>query len=386
MLNFTLGQPVNVLFGEGSIKQLGELVKSAGYTKPLVVYDAGVKGAGIVDKAIDSLKEAGIGFATYDKVQSDPPLSQIEAGYEFCVKEKCDSIIGIGGGSSIDTAKGINILRFNPGPLLQYTVLGSQMNRCLGLMVIPTTAGTGSEMSDGVIVTEPGGAKMAILNSMDSAEYAIIDPALYVGMPPDLTRMTGVDVVAHAAESHMTLKSNLATSIISEKVLEIAVEWLPVAVNDGTNMEARSYMAAAASLGGWALNMCGALAGHSFAHVLGAKFKLPHGAACGYALPHVLEYNAKLVPAKVKRIGSIIGVNYKGNETPEEIGAKARDAAFDFINNKVGLKPIAAYNAHIDKSLIPEVAKDIAGELCMGLNPSPMKIDEIIGYLEKILA
>ena len=383
MLNFTLGQPIQTLYGVGITGQIGELLKTAGYEKPLIVCDQGVKASGIVDRVLAGLKAEGISCVLFDKVLSDPPLSLVEEGYELAVAEKVDAVVAVGGGSSIDTAKGINVLRHNPGPLLQYADPANVMKKCLGLIAIPTTAGTGSELSNGLVITAPAGDKILMLNPATYAEYVIIDPENYVGMPPSLTIFTGLDVLAHACESHMTLLSNLATSVISEKVISLVVEWLPIAVQDGRNMEARSYMAVAASLGGWCLNMAGALAGHSFAHVMGARLHLPHGAACAYALPWVLAFNASLVPEKVKRVARLMGAEIGDGDSPEQIGAKAKERALKFIFDEVGLPPISTFKP--DKGKIDEVAEAISVEICMSLNPEPMPLDVIKKTLKQIL-
>ncbi|MDR0596398.1 MAG: iron-containing alcohol dehydrogenase [Clostridiales Family XIII bacterium] len=384
MLNYTLFQTINYLYGENTTEQLPEILQEKGYKKPLLIFDAGVKAAGIIDKITKALEAAGIAYSQFDKVQSDPPIAIINEGCEFAKSEGIDAIVAIGGGSSMDTAKGINILRFNEGPLWKYAAPMSPMTPATGLIVIPTTSGTGSELSNGLVATNEEGVKILFLNTLFNPEAAIVDPLNYVGQPVELTKAVGLDVLAHAMESELTILSSLPTQFISEKAAEIVVEWLPKAVADGSNVEARSYIAVAASFGGWCLTLAAACVGHSFGHVIGAKLHIPHGLTVAYALPLVLEWNARAVPQKIKRLGAILGVEWSGNESNEEIGKKARAAAEKFIYETIGIKKFKDWNP--DPSLKDDIAEGIVNEVAMPLTPEPMPIEQVKEYLDQLYA
>jgi len=384
MIEYTLVQSVNLIYGAGACSRIAEVLMDGGYTNAFVVFDKGVRAAGIADKIFNSLDAANIKYSQFDEVIPDPPDDMIEKGAAACQAAKCDCVIGVGGGSSIDSAKAINLMRFNPPPIMKYVDPAIPVKRALGLVTIPTTSGTGSELSNGMIITDSkSGEKITILRPpAPRAEYAIIDPELMVGMPPELTMYTGLDAMAHAIESYTTIRSNLFKDQIAEKALEIVFKWLPVAIKDGKNIEARSYMAIAASLGGIMLGQGGTNISHGLSHVLGARFHIPHGAACAFAQPYVLEYNAIAVPGKIKRIGEIIGGKFNGNETPEEIGAITRDAFIRFRDIEVGMKPVSAFN--IDKGKINEMA-DAIESMFITLNPRASTRDDIIEILEKML-
>lgn len=154
MLNFQFYERVKVLYGNGAVNQLGELAVTLGYKKGLIVCDPGMLATGIVDRVVDGLKNADIGSVVFAENEPNPPIAASEKGYEVFMKEGCDFIIGLGGGSNIDCAKGVNILRFNPAPLIQYANFAKPFDAGSGLLIIPTTAGTGSEMSDGAILSD----------------------------------------------------------------------------------------------------------------------------------------------------------------------------------------------------------------------------------------
>ena len=385
MLNYSFVQNIKALYGVGTCAQVADVMKEGGYTNAFIVCDQGVKAAGIADKVTASLDAAGLKYTIFDKVVPDPPDDMIAEGSAACKEAGSDCVIGVGGGSTIDTAKAVNLMRFNPPPILRYADPSVPTVRALGLITIPTTAGTGSELSNGIVITDSKThAKVPILGPDAMSEYCIIDPELMVGMPPTLTMYTGLDVMAHAVESYTTVIGDLLKNQISEKIIEIAYKWLPVAVHDGSNIEARSYMAIASSLGGFMLAQAGTNAGHTLAHVLGSLCNVPHGAGCAIADPYVLEFNAVAIPEKTKKIGEIMGATFTGNETPEEIGAITRDAFIKFRDVDLGLKPVAEFN--IDKNMIDEIADTADGDVFVQINPRPMTRDDIKSIVEKMLA
>ncbi len=343
-MNYTCMQNVKLLVGEGCHAEIGAALKEAGYRKAFVVYDTGVKAAGIIGQVLSSLEAAGLSYTEFDKVLPDPPADVVNEGGAACIAAGCDCVIGIGGGSAIDTAKGINILRVNGGSILEYADPKKEMKKSLGLMSVPTTSGTGSELSNGLIISDTEhNSKVAILVVNGMSEFAVIDPAFSAGMPKGLTIMTGLDVFSHAAEGFTSILANPMTDMITSSLMRTVVEYLPRAAADGSDMEARTKMHVAASLGGWMLANASAHVGHSLAHVIGGMYHIPHGACCAYSLPVVLELISEKLPEKVKTIGSILGADYDGTETAAEIGAKAAAAYRKFAYETVGVKPIQEY-------------------------------------------
>jgi alcohol dehydrogenase class IV len=384
MLKFSLVQNVKVLAGCGVSLQIGELLKEADYKKAFLVFDSGVKVAGIIDKITVSLQQSGIEYIEFDKVVPDPPASIVNEGSKLCNSEGCDCVIAIGGGSAIDTAKGITILRFNDGEILDYGKPGAEIKKSSGLISIPTTSGTGSELSDGLIISDPEhNQKVPILALNAMSEYAIIDPELTVGMPAGLTMMTGLDVFSHAAEAYTTVLSNITTDMICEKIMETVVEYLPVAVQGGTNLEARTKMHVSASIGGWMLANSCAHVGHSIAHVIGAKYHLVHGAACAYGFPAMIKHIAPVSTIKVQKIGEILGAKFNGTESAEEIGKITADAYVIFRDEVLKLKPIRDYN--LDYSNINEVEDALVNEPFAGLCPAKVTKEDAAAMLKEAL-
>lgn len=383
MVSYTCMQNVKIITGAGCHQNMGQALKEAGYNKAFVVYDSGVKAAGIIDKVTDSLKTAGIEYVEFDKVLPDPPAEIVDEGGALCIDSGCDCVIGIGGGSAIDTAKGINILRVNGGYILEYADPANEMKKSLGLMSVPTTSGTGSELSNGLIISDTANdIKAAILAANGMSEFAVIDPEFSKGMPKGLTIMTGLDVFSHAAEGYTSALADPMTDMINKAIMENVVKFLPRAVADGEDMEARTRMHIAASLGGWMLGNSSAHVGHSIAHVIGGMYHIPHGACCAYSLPVVLDAVSGVLPDKVKEIGEILGASFDGGEAPAEIGEKTAAAYRHFAYDVVGVKKVDEFvsgSADIDL-----LAGRVEAEPLAGLSPVKVTKELAADMLRKI--
>jgi alcohol dehydrogenase class IV len=381
-MNYQFMQTTKMISGFGSISRVGALLSDEGYRKAFLVYQPFAKERGFVDKVIASLNKYNIAYAEYDRVLPEPPEYIIEEGAQLCRREHCNCVVAIGGGSSIDTAKGINILMSNEGPILRFADPDVKMNEGGGLVSIPTTAGTGSELSNEVVVTDSANHLKVTLPWR--SEFAIIDPSLSMTMSPTLTTVTGLDVFSHAMEAYTSVLSNDLADVVCEKIMSDVITYLPRAIKVPDDLEARTAMSAVAALGGWMLTNSCAHVGHSIAHVIGAKFHIPHGAACAYALPATLEFIAESVPEKTVKIGEILGVKYTGRETPAEAGEMAAKAYIYFRDSVVGLKPLSEYNC--DLRILDECATDIAIESNAAYCPETVTKDKAAMLLEKVFA
>lgn len=379
-----LEQKVNLIFGPGKLSELGGIVREKGYRKAMVVCDSGIVAAGITDKVCKVLADAGVEYIVYDKVNPEPSHNVPDQGIVVFQENGCDVAVGVGGGSSMDCAKSINLLRYNEGPILRFAGPNVPMNLSPGVILIPTTSGTGSEVSDGLVMSSDDHMKHGCLAVNAMAEYAIVDPELMVTMPPELTAATGLDAFSHACEGYTTNIASVATDHIEEAVMRTVVEWLPVAVRDGSNVEARAHMAIASTLGGWMQVQAHTNAGHSVAHLIGSYYGIPHGEACAYATPWLLEFNAPALPEKVRWVGELVGGKFTGRETPEEIGAITRDAFIRFRDEVLQLPPASRYNP--DKSIFPTVAQGIVDEMFQMFQPRPMSVQDAMDILEKLFA
>ena len=382
MFSFHFYQNVKILYGVGAVEQLGELIASLEKKKALIVCDPGMQQMGITDRIREILAKSHIDCVIFDENEPNPPIVASEKAFDLFRKAGCDLVVGLGGGSNIDCAKGVNILRFNEPPLMQYANFNKSFDVGDGLILIPTTAGTGSELSDGAILSDEHHIKYNFIADRAFAEYAIVDPQLTAGMPETLTATTGLDALAHAIEAYTSTLASDYSDFLAEKVIDEICTFLPQAIADGSNMEARRKLAMASNIAGYLLVCAHTNAGHSIGQTLGGYFNIPHGMACAYAEPWVMEFNAVAWPDKIKRIGVALGVAYTGQETPEEIGAAVRTAFITFRDELCRLPSIEQF--HCDPKLFEEVAEVCAKEFFQQFNPRTMTKDDCLELLKKL--
>jgi alcohol dehydrogenase len=320
--------------------------------RPFIVMDEFLKDTAQVKKLLTVFQREGIEFTAYVDVIPDPPARIINDGAQQMNQSNSDCIIAIGGGSSLDSAKGINIVATNGGTIQNYVTDDSLVKTGKCLISVPTTAGTGSEMSNALVVTdEKTSAKNAILSDNMLSDYALLIPEMTITLPKRMTIASGLDAFSHAAEGYLSKLSTPMTDAICEKVMFLLDNYLPSAVKDGTNLELRERVLVASSLAGWMLNNAGTNVGHSAAHILGAQFHMVHGEAVAYALPGVLQLVADAETKKVKEIGKILGASFTGKEDSQEIAAITVSAYKNFRDNLVGLHPFSDYGISQDQLL-----------------------------------
>jgi alcohol dehydrogenase len=306
---FSISSKAEVLFGEGVSQQIGERLVGLGCKNILCVYDKGVKGAGIIDPIVAEIKKKGIAVVQFDGVLPDPPDTMINACGELAKKAAVDGVLGIGGGSSLDTAKAVNILLANPGTIDQYIGPGTPHKPSKPLVLVPTTSGTGSEVTYvSVITLTKAGIKTGVAGPATKASLAVVDPLLTQAMPPHITASTGMDAFAHALEAYTSKINNVMSDTLSEKALALIIEYLPKAVQDGSDIEARTQMCFASLIAGMSFNDAVPHLGHAFGHTLGAIHHVAHGIGCAIAQPAVIEMVAEIMPDKVRRLGSLFGL------------------------------------------------------------------------------
>ncbi len=324
----TFSSPNPVLFGSGTSGQTGEKLRELGCTKVLVVFDKGIKSSGVADKIVDIIKASGIETVCFDGVLADPPDWSVEEAGSLGVREGVDGVVGLGGGSSLDTAKAAKLLLTNPPPIRRYFGReGVKTVESKPLIVIPTTAGTGSETTPGGVITDTeNNIKTNIAGTGCKVDLGIVDPELTLGLPPSVTASTGMDALCHAVESYTSQRANSFCELTGRQAIELVGKYLEIAYRDGTNLEAREGMMLAATLGG--ISMSGPLChlAHDIGKVLGAKFHIPHGNGCASCLPQVLEVIAAAVPEKVRYVAECFGAEISDNAGAEEIGKSAYEA------------------------------------------------------------
>lgn len=325
---------VPTTMGSGASLRTGLKVKQLGLRKVLVVYDKGVKDVGIADLIIENLKNAGVEIVIYDKVLPDPPDYLVEEGAEIARRENIDGIVAVGGGSSMDTAKGINVLINNDPPIMKYFGVQKNLKPGVPMVFIPTTSGTGSEVTNMCVIScISRGNKDSVVSPVCVASLAIVDPDLTLGLPQKMTAATGVDALAHAVESITGSQANPLSDALAREAIRMISKWLPVAYKDGSNAEAREQMILASTFAGMAFTNALVHLGHSIGHTLGAHFHIPHGVACAIALPEVIEYTSKTEYKKVRMICECLGAELSDDATSEEIGVAAKKSLRDLIKS-----------------------------------------------------
>lgn len=299
--------PTEIVFGAGVVACLGCRLEEMGLRRPLVVTDRGVRSAGIVERVSGSLSQSGIDAAVFDRVESDPATDIVEEVRDILSRENHDSVIGLGGGSSMDVAKAAAALATNPGSPLDYVGREKLESDPLSIVAVPTTAGTGSEVTMWSVLTDArSGNKVSIGSMRIMPRLALLDPDLTLGLPPRITAMTGMDALSHAVESYGSVWSHPIAEGLALQAIELIGKHLSRAVSDGTDREARRSMLMASLIAELAANSTRLGLCHALAIPLGARHHVPHGLANAILLPHVVSFNLTADPARYARIGPLI--------------------------------------------------------------------------------
>lgn len=318
--------PTIIEYGIGSINKLTDLVHRLNGTKALVISDPGVYRAGVVDKITMQLVNTHIPFSIFTDVEPDPDISSVEKGLILAKNERCDIVIGIGGGSSLDIAKAIAIMLTNDGHIRDYVGINKVVNQGAPIIAIPTTAGTGSEVTIwSVLSDKENKVKLSVGSPYNCPTIALLDPEITTSLPAHITAATGMDALTHALESYV----NKATHPISEGLaihaMKLISKSLRIAVAQGDHIEARADMLYASLIAAMAFNSTRLGLSHALALPLGAHFHIPHGTVNAMLLPEVMEYNLIGNLSKFAEIASIFGVPTNGM-SEREAALQAVDA------------------------------------------------------------
>ncbi|MBU2535048.1 MAG: iron-containing alcohol dehydrogenase [Chloroflexi bacterium] len=309
----TFLSPNKVIFGNGTVSQVGKEAEQLSAKKALIVTDKGVVKADLLADVKDSLKAHNIDFDIFDQVEAEPPARNVDDGARMAVENGVDLVIGVGGGSSLDVAKGISIVVKNKGKILDYAGLELVPLRGLPKILIPTTAGTGSEVTRVIVVVdEAQHLKAAVHSNMNLADVAIVDPMLTLSMPSKVTADTGVDALVHAVESYVSALATPFSDVLSLEAVRLIAAYLPAAYAKAENIEARYHMSLAATLAGMAFTSSNVGAVHALSNILGIKYHLSHGRANAVMLPYVVDCNKIGSLKKYAAIAQAMGENTEG--------------------------------------------------------------------------
>ena len=371
--------------GPGARKELPGVVARLGYKKALVVTDKGLMKFGVAKMVLDVLDEAAIPYEIYDEVKPNPTVTNVKMGVEACKKAEADFIIAIGGGSSMDTAKGIGIICNNPefSDVISLEGVADTKKKTVPIIALPTTAGTAAETTiNYVIIDEEKQKKMVCVDPNDIPAVAIIDAELMYSLPKSLTASTGMDAMTHAIEGLITKGAWELSDMFEIKAIEMIHKYLPIAVNEPTNPVGRDGMAVAQYVAGMAFSNVGLGVDHGMAHPLSALHDIPHGVACAMLLPTVMKFNAPAALPKYVDIAKALGV-YKDGMTQQE-AADAACAEIDNLSRLVGI-PTHLSELGITEKDIDALADQAIVDVCTPGNPREVTRDDIVALYKQIL-
>ena len=372
-------------FGPGARKELPGVVARLGFKKALVVTDKGLMKFGVAKMVLDVLDEANIPYAVFDEVKPNPTVTNVKMGIQALRDAQADFIVAIGGGSAMDTAKGVGIVCNNPEfeDIVSLEGVADTKKKTVPIIALPTTAGTAAETTiNYVIIDEEKQKKMVCVDPNDIPCVAIVDAELMYSLPKSLTASTGMDAMTHAIEGLITKGAWELSDMFEIKAIEMIHRYLPIAVEEPTNPEGRNGMAVAQYVAGMAFSNVGLGVDHGMAHPLSALHDVPHGVACAMLLPTVMRWNAPAALDKYVDIAKAVGV-YRDGMTREE----AADAACDEIANlsrRVGI-PAHLSELGITEKDIDALADQAIADVCTPGNPRPVTREDIVALYRQIL-
>jgi len=304
--------PGKIIFGPGSLKQIGVEAKRLGNKTLIVLGKSAMRKSGTLDHLTHLLIENNLEYLIYENIPSDPTVEIIDIGTGLAKKEKCNLVIALGGGSVLDTGKAISAMVTNEGSVADYQEIEGKgrkfQHKPIPFIAIPTTSGTGSEATKNAVITNTKlGVKKSIRDPWLIPEVALVDPELTLSLPPYVTAVCGGDALTQCIESYLGKKSQEITDALALHAIGLIGKSLVKAVKDGKNLEARKDMAMAALLSGLCLSNSGLGAAHALSHPLGVHYKIPHGLSCAVLLPYVMEYNLPVVTKRLAKIAQSLG-------------------------------------------------------------------------------
>ncbi|EHO77838.1 lactaldehyde reductase [Fusobacterium ulcerans] len=368
-------------FGVGCREELANEVKARGYKKALLVSDKVLAECGVLGKVKEVLNKAEIAYGEFTDIKQNPTIKNCKDGLEAFNKVGADFIIAVGGGSVIDTAKAVAIVKNNPefADIRSLEGVAPTHSKCVPIIALPTTCGTAAEVTINYVITdEENNRKMVCVDPKDIPLVAIVDAELMVSMPPKLIASTGMDALTHAIEGYITNGAHTISDMFEIKSIELIAKHLRGAVAD-RNMEDMDGMSIAQYVAGMGFSNVGLGIVHSMAHPLGAVFDVPHGVANALLLPIVMEFNMSACIEKYGDIARAMGVDTIGM-TKEE-AARAAVEAVRKLSKDISI-PQTLREISIKREDLPRLAKDALADVCTGGNPKDVVLEDILGLYE----
>lgn len=369
-------------FGAGSRAVLPEEIKRRGYTSVLLVSDKDLLRFGVVEKITSLLEKENIAYQLFTDIKQNPTVTNVQHALAALKACKADVIVALGGGSAIDTAKATGIIANNPdfADVVSLEGVAATTRKSLPVIALPTTAGTAAEVTINYVITDEVHAKkMVCVDPKDIPVLAIVDAELMSSMPKGLTAATGMDALTHAIEGYITLGAWDLTNLFHLEAIKLIARYLPAAVADGSDMEAREKMALAQYVAGMGFSNVGLGLVHGMAHPLGAMFDVPHGVANALLLPYVMQFNMESSLEKYADIAVAMGVDVQ-NLSPREKAQAAVDAV-----RKLAVEvhiPQKLSELGIDRAALSELAKWALADVCTPGNPRKAELADILALYE----
>lgn len=371
-----------VISGYGSLESLGDEIRRLKGNKAMVITDPGIKAAGLLDPLAESLDGANLSYQMFTEVEPEPSIEVVAASLEAAKAFDPDVIIGFGGGSSLDISKVTSVMLTNKGPMEEYFGMELVPNPGIPLILVPTTAGTGSEVTSICVLSDTQSkVKKGIISEHMFARVALLDAQLTIGLPLHITAMTGMDAFVHAMESYTGIAATVLTDTLNLQAIRMVAGNLRKAYANGDNRAARENMLNASCLAGMAFSNTQNGLDHALALAIGGKFHLPHGLLTAFICPWVMEFNLLANPIKFIEIARAFGEKVDG--LPETEAARLSVKAVKGLLDDLGISyRLSSYN--IPKEEIPALAKATVGAVRL-INNNPRKVTEedVINILEE---
>jgi len=382
MKNFDFSQQTRFVFGAGKLNMLGTLAKEIGASRVLIVSDPGVVRAGHFSRGKASLEEAGLATLAFHDVHENPSTDDVEEGCQIARKFKPELLVGLGGGSSMDCAKGINFLFSCGGQMKDYWGVGKATGEMLPMIAVPTTSGTGSEAQSFALISDAKThVKMACGDRRAACRVAILDPELTLTQPPRVTALTGIDALTHALETFVTKPRTVLSMAFSQQAWQLLSTGFERVLRDPQDLEARSQMQIGATMAGMAIEASMLGAAHALANPITAGFAIPHGQAVGLMMPHVIRFNGHLpgIATDYARLCAMINLgNVDGMVS--QMQSSPGDQLADWFTQKLrlaGLKTrLREFEIPVER--LAALSIEAAQQWTASFNPRPVTATELL--------
>jgi alcohol dehydrogenase class IV len=365
--------PTKVKFGAGRIAELPDACKELGMKRPLIVTDPGLAALPMIKDAVAACEKAGLGVAVFSDIKSNPNGKNVEDGLKVLRSGKHDGVVAFGGGSALDAGKAIALMAGQKRPIWDFEDVGDNWLRVdpagvAPIIAVPTTSGTGSEVGRvSVITKEDTHQKKLIFHPKVQPSIVIDDPALTIGLPPKITAATGMDALAHCFEAYCAPGYHPMADGVALEGMRLIKEWLPIAVKDGKNLEARSHMMAAATMGATAFQK-GLGAIHSLSHPVGAVYDTHHGLTNAVVMPYVMQFNRQAIEEKMTRLAAYLGLKNPGYQ-----------AVLDWVlalRKEIGI-PHTLKDIGVGTDKLDSLSQEAFNDPSTGGNPVPAGVPEM---------